>query len=350
MAKKNGREEKLNYGAALKELRERGPERLYLLWGPEDYLREQYFSELKALCFPGGEEGFSYRRMDGPELDAEALQNAVDAAPFMTERSLVELRGVDINRLKEPERIISVLSDIPDYCAVVFVQSAEYEPDGRMKLVKALRSSAREIKFTSQPQSLLTGWIVKRFAAAGKSVEPEAAQRLTFISGELMNRLIPEIDKVAAYTAGDRVTVADVDAVASHIPEAEIFEMTDKIASREYDEAAAILAELMANRANEPIPMLAMLGMQMRRLYAARLAIEQGLGAKYVMEVCSSKSDYYAGRLLSAAKGYTLAQLRRAVELCAETDYRIKSSSEDDRELLKEAVMRIAAGETDAQR
>ncbi len=47
MAKKRGKdEEKLNYSAAVRELKADGPKRLYLLWGPEDYLREQYL----AIC------------------------------------------------------------------------------------------------------------------------------------------------------------------------------------------------------------------------------------------------------------------------------------------------------------
>ena len=43
MAKKK-EEEKLNYNAELRRLKQQGPECLYLLWGPEDYLREQYLS------------------------------------------------------------------------------------------------------------------------------------------------------------------------------------------------------------------------------------------------------------------------------------------------------------------
>ena len=61
------------------------------------------------------------------------------------------------------------------------------------------------------------------------------------------------------------------------------------------------------------------------------------------------KYDYIAAKLLTAAKGFTLTQLRRAVELCAETDYQMKSSGADPKELLKEAVLRIAAGESHAQ-
>ena len=41
MAKKKGQEkEKVNYQQEIRRLKEQGPERLYLLWGQEDYLRE----------------------------------------------------------------------------------------------------------------------------------------------------------------------------------------------------------------------------------------------------------------------------------------------------------------------
>ncbi len=347
MAKK--KEEAFNYTAELRILRERGPERLYLLWGPEDYLREQFLSKLKKTCLPEGEDDFSYKRIDGPALDANAFQQAVDALPFMTEHTFVELRDVDINKLADADACLKTVSDIPDYCTVVFVQNAQYEPDGRLRFVKTLRSEGKELKFTQQSQGMLTDWIVRRFAAAGKGIELSAAQRLIFISGDLMSRLIPEIEKIAAYASGDKVTQEDVEAVANHIPEAVVFEMTELIAQNKINSALSVLSELLADKNNEPIMMLAVLGKQMRQLYAARLALEKNLGTKYVMEVCSMKYDYIASKLLTAAKGFTLDQLRRAVELCAETDYRMKSSGADPKELLKEAVVRIAAGESYAK-
>ena len=324
MAKK--KEEAFNYPAELRTLKERGPERLYLLWGPEDYLREQYLFQLN---------------IDGPALDANAFQQAVDAMPFMTEHTLIELRDVDINKLADADACMKTISDIPDYCTIVFVQNAEYEPDGRLRFVKTLRSEGKELKFTQQSQGMLTDWIVRRFAAAGKRIDLSAAQRLIFISGDLMSRLIPEIEKIAAYASTNKVTQEDVEAV--------VFEMTELMAQKKVNSALSVLSELLADKNNEPIMMLAVLGKQMRQLYAARLALEKNLGTKYVMEVCSMKYDYIAAKLLTAAKGFTLTQLRRAVELCAETDYQMKSSGADPKELLKEAVLRIAAGESHAQ-
>lgn len=349
MARKKGKqEEKLNYAAQVRLLKENGPGRLYLLWGPEDYLREQFLSQLKKSCLPEGEDSFSYKKLNGPELEPEELRFAVDAMPFLTERSFVELRDIELNKLREPEKILHILADIPDYCTVAFVLGAQYEPDGRLKLIKGLREIAAELKFTQQSQGMLIDWISRRFSAAGKGITLEAAQRLLFVSGDLMSGLIPEIEKIAAYAQGEKVTVEDVDAVANHLPEAVLFDMTDFIAQKKVNSAMAVLGELLSDKNNEPIPMLAMLGVQMRKLYAARLAIEQKLGIKYVMDACGIKYDYIASRLVSSARGFTLPQLKRAVELCAETDYRIKSSGQDDRALLKEAVLRIAAGESDA--
>ena len=346
MAKKTGKNDtKLNYPAEIRELKNHGPENLYFLWGPEDYLREQYLVQLKKICLPEGEDSFSFRRINGPELDPLVLRQAVDAMPFLTERSFVELRDVDLNKLSQADACLEVLSDIPEYCTVAFLQSAQFEPDGRMKFVKGLRSEAKEIKFTPQTQGMLTDWIVRRFAAAGKGIELGAAQRLIFISGDLMSRLIPEIEKIAAYAKGPKVTEADVDAVANHIPEAVVFEMTEQIAQKKYNYALKILSELLSDKNNEPIMMLAVLGQQMRKLYAAKLAQQKNLGTKYVMDVCSIKYDYIASKLMTAARGFTVSQLRRSIVLCAEADYKMKSSGADSKELLKEVVLRIAAGE-----
>lgn len=344
MAKRKGYEEKkLDINEEVRRLRERGPERLYLLWGKEDYLREYFLQQLKQVCLPEGEDSFSYRRLNGPALDVQTLREAVDAMPFLTDRSLVEIRDLDLNRLKEPEAVLKVLSDLPDYCTVVLVQHVDFEPDGRVKAIKGLRTVAYELRFESQSLNALTKWIAKRFAACGKGVEMEAAQRLIFVSGDLMNRLIPEIEKIAAYAKGAKVTAEDVDAVASHIPEADIFQMLDLIAQKKFNAALTILADLQADKDKDPIYLSTMLGIQVRNLYAARLAFERNLGMNWLLDSGAVKYDFQARKLYQAARGYTLPQLRQAVELCAETDYRMKSGETDRAGLFREAVLRIAA-------
>ena len=344
MAKK----EKLDYAALVRELRGQGPERLYLLWGEEDYLREQFLAELTRLTVEPEAAEFNHRRLDGPEIDMQKLAEAVNAMPFLSAHTLVEVRGFDINRCRESavEALQGIVSDIPETCTLVFVLDTGYEPDGRLAAVKLLKKNGRSVEFTAQEQNQLLRWIVRRCEAGGKKIGRAEAEHLIFCGGTLMNRLIPEIDKLTAYAKGESITRADIDAAVDRLPEAEVFNMTDCLSRGDFDGAAAIMGELLQMR-EHPIMLLAMVGQQMRRLYAARLAIDQGLGKPYVAEVCDIKFDFIVNKLLTGARGFTLPQLARAVELCAEYDYRMKSSSEDDKALLCDLLLRLALGETD---
>ena len=104
MAKGKKKQEIQDYKVQLRALRQQGPGRLYLLWGREDYLREQYLLQLKKLCIPGGEDDFSYRRFDGAELDFQALADAIDAVPFLSERTLVAAMTRTNAARKKPTR------------------------------------------------------------------------------------------------------------------------------------------------------------------------------------------------------------------------------------------------------
>ena len=337
--------DRLNYGDVSRELKAGGPARLYLLYGQEDYLREAFLGEIKAACLPDGGDDFSYHRLDGRSTSLRELSDAVNALPFLSERTLTEVRGYDFAHCRDAEAaaLEKLISDIPDWCTLAFVQDTDFEPDQRTKIMKAVAKYGKVINFTSQGQGPLVQWIRKRFAALGKNALPDACVTLLYLSGELMNGLIPEIEKIAAGTQGELVTAEDVSRLAMRIPEARVFEMTDQLAARDYDGACRTLADLMA-MGEEPIAILAVIGTQMRRLYAARVAVDEKLGSDFVRQYCGVKFDFMVDRLLRSARGFDTEDLARAVELCAETDYAMKSTGMDGADLLSELLIKIAAG------
>ena len=345
MAKNDKHESKTDFSSLLRELKEKGPERLYLLWGAEDYLRESYFSELKKLCLDGGSADFNHHRLNGASLDMQKLSEAVDAVPFMGERTFIEVRDFEINSVKEDnsERLKNIVSDIPEYATLVFLLPTGYEPDGRLAAIKALKKLGNAIEFTTQPQGLLINWITRRFAAEGKKIGKAECEKLIFTSGELMTRLIPEIEKISGYSKSDTVTIEDIEKLAQRIPEASVFEMTDRLAEKDYNSAASLMAELLQS-GEHPIKVIAMIGFQMRRLYTARVALDERLGREFLMESSGIGYSFLADKLLKSAAGFSTGQTKRAVELCAECDFRMKSSSEDDEDILKELLLRIAVG------
>lgn len=335
------------YGDVEKKLKENGLGRLYLLWGEEDYLKQQYIDSIMKMAFPNGDREFNFHLIDsGKELDIDAIASAVDAMPFMSDHSVVMVRDADLNSVKEEEyeRLNSVLSDLPDYCTLIFTQQPDYTPDKRLKTIRSITKNGEEIQFYASGHDKLVKWITRHFKAHDKTISGKTAEYLIFNCGDLMNRLLPEIEKVAAYSSQEEITTQDIDAVTTRIPEASVFLITDYIAERKNNEAAAVLSDLLSSKENDPIMLLALIGNQMRRLYGAKLAAEHRLGRTYLEETCGAKG-WLADRLTKSAARFRLDALRHYVSLCAEADYKMKSSSIDDREILMELLMHICSGE-----
>ena len=345
MAKK---EENVNIEEELRRLKTSSPGRLYTLWGDELYLKSVYIDRLMSICLPNGDDGFSYKVFTEPEPDYQLLTEAVSMFPFLSERTVIELKGIDINKLKEPDRLLTILNDIPDYCTVIINLDADYSPDSRTKVFKQLKSSGREIHFSAQNKDLLFRWISQRFGKAGKSIGVEAAQRLVFLCGDLMTGLIPEIDKIIAYSKGPVVGIEDVNAAAVPLPEANVFEMTDYISKREFKNAMSILNGLLENKDNEPIVLVAIIANQLRRLYAASIAIEKDLGVKFLVNTFSFRYDGIARDLIRISRSFSKDRLKKFIRLCVQADYKLKSSTMDDSEIVRELVIRLMIDEKPA--
>ena len=220
---------------------------------------------------------------------------------------------------------------------------ASYAPDGRTAPVKALKKAAHCMEFTEQEQDALSRWVRKRFDALGKRIEARDADYLIFLSGTRMNALIPEIEKAAAFAAGERVTREDIDATANRLPEADVFELTDCIARRRYDAAAALLRDLLSDKNNHPIMLNALIGQQLRRLYAVKAAQNAKRSRADAMELCGMRYDFAYDKLTAAARPFSMERLGALVKLSAQYDYRMKSTGQDAQALLLELFGRIAA-------
>lgn len=330
-----------DYSAENKKLKNEGPQRVYLLWGEEDYLVGYFLSNLQKACLPEGDNGFSSRRFNGPDLDLREFEKAVAMFPFLSERTFIEVHDVDINKLSDPDGLIRILSDVQPYCTVVFVQDAAYQPDGRTKFVKYLNSSCSVLHFVRQDQISLFKWIEKRFAANGKRISSDAERQLILVSGALMNRLIPEIDKISAYAPGELVTSADVNAVADKIPETSAFEMLDLISEKKFESALNVLSEVLKNKENNAIVIISALSYQLRRIYGVQLALKEGKRAE-LKAVLNTKFDFVVDKMAAAAGRFTSQQLVNALHDCVLAEYKMKSGdSTDDNELIKEIIIHM---------
>lgn len=323
-----------------------GPANVYIFFGEETYLMQQAVEQLCALLVPAGFEEFNYHRLTGKGLTVQELTEAVEAMPMMSQSTFVTVTDMDVFKLDEAQRtaLVSLLEDFPEYCTLVFLyRQLPYKKDGKLKkLTAAVAAHTTEIEFAPQGRQKLQKWVRRRFAAFDKELDDNAIDHLLFTCGSLMDGLVPEINKIAAYAKGKRVTVVDIDAVADPVLDARIFDMTNAVTARDYDRAAAVLAELLRMQ-TEPIAILAVLGRELRQLYTARLALDGKKDAVWVKELWRMTSAYPATKLMEAARSVSRPWCRDAVRRCQTLDRRMKSERNLDAEgALKLFLMELA--------
>lgn len=320
---------------------------LYIFTGEESYLRSFYLDELRKTILPGGFEEFNFHRCEGKNLTVRELAEMAEAMPMMAERTLIIVTDFDPFALDESEReqFIALIGDWPDYCCLVLHYDLQPYKENKVmkKLVKAMGQFV-VVEFKAQEKGDLINWLRRRFRALGKEIDAQAAEHLIFTCGSLMTGLIPEINKIAGYAKGDQITVRDINAVASPILDAEIFQLTNAVTAGKYDLAAEKLGELLQQQ-EEPVVLLSAIGKELRRIYTARMAIEGGKDKYWLMELWGMRSDYPAKLLLDAAMRVNLAWCRDSVKAAQMLDRRMKSEKGmDAAEELKRFLMELEQG------
>lgn len=335
-----------NYNTVLKKLRQDGPGQVYLLHGEEDYLRDSFLAELKKLCLEEGTEAFNYHRLQGPALDIALLTQCTDAVPFMGERTFTEVRDYDINRngSKDAEELKAYLAAVPPWATVVFLFSSGYALDNRLTAVKALKKTAEDIEFAQPSEAELQKWVIRRAEDLGKKLDPSTASYLIWVCGSRMNSLIPEILKIASYSDSDTITRKHIDAVAKKAPETTIFNLTNALGAGDYDTSARLLADLLADKDENPQGQIVMISEQFRRMYLAKIALENRLGDEFITSCVPELSgrSYPLQLLRQSCRKFSRERLARAVQFCAQCDYAMKDTGGEPESLLKELLLKLA--------
>ena len=325
-------------------IREKNPRRLYVFHGEETFLLHHYLGQLRKILLDELTESFNFHRLNNETFDLQGFADSVENLPMMADHTLVWVEDIDIFKLAEQERakITEVLSDIPEYCTVVFTYiTVPWKPDKRLKkLYESIEKSGSIVEFAKQNQRDLIAWVTRHFAAQKKQISSELASYLVDITGGTMTALAGEVAKICAYSGADHICKSDIDAVTEPVMDAVVFQMTDLMSQGEYGAALKKLQQLLKMQ-QDPILILGAIGGHFRRMATAKTLSDNGKGAQELMRLCAI-SDYPARKTMSAATRFSARFYEKAAELILETDYRMKTSFDDQQRLLEMLVLQLA--------
>ena len=319
--------------------------RLYMFHGEETFLLHHYLEQMKKQLLDELTESFNYHRLNNETFDLRSFADAVENLPMMAENTFVQVDDVDPFKMNEADRtkMTEILSDIPDYCTVVFTfETVSWKPDKRLKkLWEAVETNAEIVEFAKQDQKDLIAWVTRHFAAHKKQIDSNLCAYLIDITGGTMTALSGEIDKICAYSGADHIKKTDIDAVTEPVLDAVVFQMTELLSAGRYAEALLKLQQLLKMQ-EEPIKILGAVGGHFRRISTARTLLDSGRNASDLQKLCAPMPDFAARKTMEAARRVTPAFCAKAASLLVETDYRMKTSFDDNERLLELLILQLS--------
>ena len=318
--------------------------RLYMFHGEETFLLNHYLGQIKKQLLDPLTESFNFHRLNNETFDMRSFIDAVENLPMMAEFTFVQVDDIDLFKLPEADRtkMAEVLSDIPDYCTVVFsYETVKWNPDKRLKkLWNAIEENASVVEFAKQDQRDLVAWIQRHFMAHKKRIQGDLCVYLIDITGGTMTALAGEIDKICAYSGADEIKRSDIDAVTEPVMDAVVFQMTDLISEGRYAAALQKLQQLFKMQ-QEPLSILGAVGVHFRRLSTARTLLDNGRNAAELQKLCGIP-DYPARKTMEAARRFRSEFCAKANLLILETDYQMKTSFDEPERLLEILLLQLA--------
>lgn len=337
--KDNGQFERLKAA-----IRDKNTDNLYFFHGEEQFLMSHYLEKLRKNLLDELTESFNYHRFNTENFDLRSFADAVENLPMMAEHTLIQVEDIDPFKLPEQDRqhMAEILSDIPEYCTVVFVYiTATWNPDGRLKKISdAVNQHGTVVEFARQEPRDLIPWIGRHFANRGKRISNDLCNYLIEITGGTMTALSGEIDKICAYSGADVIAKSDIDAVVEPVMDALVYQMTDYLGQGQYARGLDKLHQLLKMQ-NEPLSILGAIGGHFRRISTARTLLDHGKQVGDFMKLTGQK-PYPSQKAMDMARRFSPKFCAVAAELVLETDRQMKTSFDDHERLLELLILRLA--------
>jgi DNA polymerase III delta subunit len=180
------------------------------------------------------------------------------------------------------------------------------------------------------PKRRLPEWVGKQFSDRGVGVDPEACRALVDIVGENPEELASEVDKIAIWSRGDPVTVADVELLAAGCAEVPGYELTDAWGRRDV-EAVLAACELLLERSGDPVSrsvpaLVGLLVGHVGRVRACHAYAAEGIGARDAA-ARMKRHPFYVEKLYAQARNFTVDELRDVLVRLAQLDHALKGGS-----------------------
>ena len=307
-----------------RQLKAGPPGPLYLLFGPEDYLRERAARAVADAALKDSPlREFNESSFSLASADVQQAIAAAEQLPMMAPRRVV--RVTDFSKLREAdeEALLRYLARPAETSTVIF--SAD-DLDKRRRLSKTLLDACASVEFAELKDSEAAAWAKSRLRELNAEADERTLRQVIALAGTQVRRLDAELGKLAAAALpSGRVSMEMVDALVGRSRELSNFELTDHLVARDRRRALETLRRLLDDGA-EPVMLIGLLASSYHRLALAKELMARGAPKEEVFRVVAipySKREEFLATARRADPEELAARIRRI----ADADLSLKTSA-----------------------
>ncbi len=299
--------------------------RVYLLYGPESYLRLNY---TKRLCDAIVPESDAMNRLDleGDNVRESEIIDFAETIPFFAERRLVRIKDSGLMKTGA-ELLPDYMKSIPGHAVLVF---CETEADKRSRLYKAIKNAGYISEFGEQNEETLMKWAAGLLGKSDLRISANNMKYLLSRTGRDMNHISLEIDKLANYCHGKTVVEKqDIDSIIGTQIENHIFDMIEAVTGGNQRRALDLYSDLLALK-EPPMRILYLIARQYNQLLIIKELMAEGNSSALIAQ--KSGIHPFAVRKLSGIAGkFSSSDLKQAVSACVAMEEAVKTGQIGDR-------------------
>lgn len=298
---------------------------VYLLCGEEAYLKRQYEKKIKQACIRD-DDTINYHHYEGKGIDVREIIDMARTMPFFAEKRLIVIKNSGFFK-SACDELAEYMEEISPTACILFVED---EVDKRLKLYKAVKKAGKIVEFKTQDEKTLTTWIGSILKKENKQITRGDLQLLLEKTGTDMDNIYQELEKLICYTYGrDVITGADIEQVCTVQITNQIFDMINAMAEKKLKTALDLYYNLLALK-EAPLKILALINRQFNLLMQVKDLLRLG---KDKSEIASKTGlpPFFVGRYISQSKGFTMEQLRQAVEDSVQAEEDVKKGNMADK-------------------
>lgn len=323
---------------------------MYLFYGEEHYLIDYTLDVVKSIYIDKAFEPLNYTVMEGKETDFEAILNACETLPFMSDKKIIVIKDHPLFKSKKEmsngienkssdsyqEKLIKYLDELESYLCLIFIEKTTNIRKSN-RLYKKITNVGDAIQFKKLRGQDLNQWVENSFKKRNKNISKSDINYFINYSAYFDSKhektlydLENEIVKISNYLKSDKnVDRTTLELVMTKPLDMNVFNLLNSISKKDGKNAMILFNEMYMS--NQPVLfILHMIIRQVRNMLNYKVLRAKGYTEGDIYDKMKL-SRYEYKKVSQQSNNFTMSQLKNAMDYCLKADRDIKLSYVEDR-------------------